>query len=115
MIEKIIYDFLVAKQTIPVYTEIPKTKPSRFYTIEKTGSGLSNHINSATIAIQSYGTSLLDAVQMNDNLIDLMLNDFLDLNEIGGIRKNSDYNFTDPTSKEYRYQAVFDVTYYKEA
>ena len=27
---------------------------------------------------------------------------------------NSDYNFTDTETKEYRYQAVFDINYYQE-
>ena len=27
---------------------------------------------------------------------------------------NSDYNFTDVTTKKYRYQAVYDLKYYEE-
>ena len=31
--------------------------------------------------------------------------------EVGGVKLNSDYNFTDTRTKKYRYQAVFDITY----
>ena len=34
------------------------------------------------------------------------------LPEVASCRLNSDYNFTDTTKKQYRYQAVFDVVYY---
>ena len=32
--------------------------------------------------------------------------------EVASCRLNSDYNFTDTTKKQYRYQAVFDIVYY---
>ena len=32
--------------------------------------------------------------------------------EVGSCELNSDYNYTDGTKKEYRYQAVFDLVYY---
>ncbi len=34
------------------------------------------------------------------------------LDEVSKVSLNSDYNFTDTTTKEYRYQAVFDINYY---
>ena len=39
----------------------------------------------------------------------------LDIDELDSISKcelNSDYNFTDTQQKKYRYQAVFNLTYY---
>lgn len=110
MIEKILYDFLSNATDIPVYTEIPADKPSRFYAFEKTGSTLKDHIEKSTIAVQSWGESLLDAAQMNKDVISLMMNDLLVLPEIGGVSKNTDYNFTDPTTRRHRYQAVFVIT-----
>ena len=35
----------------------------------------------------------------------------VNLPEIGRSQLNSDYNFTDTTTKGYRYQAVFDLIY----
>ena len=36
----------------------------------------------------------------------------IELDEISKIKLNSDYNYTDTTTKEYRYQAVFDMNHY---
>ena len=33
---------------------------------------------------------------------------------ISSAKLNTDYNFTDTTTREYRYQAVYDLTYYRE-
>jgi len=41
-----------------------------------------------------------------------ILKDLIKLDEISRIKLNSDYNYTDTTTKEYRYQAVFDITHY---
>ena len=35
------------------------------------------------------------------------------LSGISRARLNSDYNFTDPAKKHYRYQAVFDLVYFE--
>lgn len=32
--------------------------------------------------------------------------------EISGVKLDRDYNFTDTTTREYRYQAIYDLTYY---
>ncbi|SDQ04437.1 hypothetical protein SAMN04487752_0319, partial [Carnobacterium viridans] len=48
---------------------------------------------------------------LNEELKEVVENLIL-LNEISGVRLNSDYNFTDTTTKEYRYQAVFDINHY---
>ena len=36
----------------------------------------------------------------------------ISLDSIAKVECNSDYNFTDASTKEYRYQAVFDIKYY---
>jgi hypothetical protein len=112
MIEEILYDYLGDSLSVPVYLEIPYEYPSKFYVIEKTGGGQVNHIKSATIAIKSYADSMYDAAQMNEELKEVMLGDILILDEIASVQLNSDYNFTDTTTKQYRYQAVFDIRYY---
>lgn len=113
MIEKILRDFLVDYLSAPVYTEIPKSYPSRFYTIEKTGSARDNHINSSTVALKSYSSvSLYDAAEMNEELKEVMLYNLIESPEIIRVELNSDYNFTDSATKQYRYQAVFDIKHY---
>ncbi|MCD8207829.1 MAG: hypothetical protein LUD72_07820, partial [Bacteroidales bacterium] len=79
--------------------------------IEKTGSGRENHINSSTFAVQSYATSMYNAAELNEQVKGL-LDDLINLPEVTASRLNSDYNFTDTSSKRYRYQAVYDITHY---
>lgn len=111
MIEKILYDFLTESLTVPVYLEKRETS-GRFVVIEKTGSANMNRLDSATFAIQSYGDSMYEAAALNEQLKDVM-QDALTLDAIASVNLNSDYNFTDTTTKKYRYQAVFDLTYYR--
>lgn len=112
MIEKTIFDYLTAELApVPVYMELPKIKPQTCVVIEKTGSGRSNHINSATIAVQSYAPSMLAAAQLNET-VKTAMDAAVQLPDVSASRLNSDYNYTDTTTKEYRYQAVYDVTHY---
>ena len=110
MIEAIIRDYLQKMVGVPVYAVVPKTVPKRYYVIEKTGGGLTNRVRDAMITVQSYAESMAAASAMNDYIIDVMVS--ADTPEIASVRLNSDYNYTDPTTKQFRYQAVFDVVHY---
>lgn len=112
MIEKIILDYL-AGAGVTAYMEIPEGGGVMPYVvIEKTGGSLDQHIRRATVAIQSYGASLYQAANLNTQIIALM-EDIVLLPEISACELNSDYNFTDTTKKEYRYQAVYDLVYFE--
>lgn len=111
MIEKIVLDYLSEALDYPVYMEEPNNKPERYYLIEKTGGGKRNQICTATIAVQSIAERLVYAAQMNETLKTAM-EGIIILDDIGSCRLNSDYNFTDTTTKRYRYQAVYDFVHY---
>lgn len=114
MIEKTILDYLSARlPDVPVKMEVPTNRPAVFIVIEKTGSSRVNHIDSATIAVQSYAESLYDAAALNEQVKAAMF-DAITLDSISRAALNSDYNYTDTASKHYRYQAVFDVTFYDD-
>ena len=113
MIELVLYNYLLSNLSSPVFMEIPKTNiPSKFYVIEKTGGSEENHIFSSTFAIKSYAGTLFDAAKLNDDLKAVMLDGLITRPEIASVDLNSDYNFTDTTTKKYRYQAVFDIVHY---
>ena len=112
MIEEIVRDFLNRNLSYPVYMEIPKSSPSQFYIVEKTGSSESNHISSSTLTIQSYADTLFNAADMNDELKKAMRYQLIELDAIASVELNGDYNYTDTTTKRYRYQAVFDIVHY---
>lgn len=112
IIEKVILDYLNANiDGVVSYVERPETLPTRFILIQKTGGGAENKINSSTVAIQSYAESLYEAAALNEVVKSVML-EIDSLYEIGSVRLNSDYNYTDGANKQYRYQAVFDIKHY---
>lgn len=111
MIELIILNHLNSKLDVSVHLEKPSSQTGSYVVFEKTSSGKSNHLPSATIAFQSYAESLYNAVALNEK-VKTAVEDLIGLNDIRGLSLNSDYNFTDTTTKEYRYQAVYDIRYY---
>lgn len=111
MIETIVLDYLKTNKGLAVYMEQPKTKPSAFYLLEKTAGGQTDKINTSTFVVQSYATTLYDAALMNETAKEAMA-DLINLDAVSRVELNSDYNYTDPTTKQYRYQAVFVLTHY---
>ncbi len=111
MIEKTLLDYLNTVLSVPAYMEVPADAPTRFVVIEKTGTGYTNYIKRAIFAIQSYAESLYNAALLNEEVKQAVL-DSVTLGEIAAARLNSDYNYTDGTTKQYRYQAVFEITHY---
>lgn len=111
MIEKTVIDYLNANASVTAYAEMPKNPPASFLIVEKTGSGKSNHINSATIAIQSYASSMFKAAQLNTEIIGIM-EWIIELDNVSKVSLTSDYNYTDTETKQYRYQAIFEIKYY---
>ena len=109
MIEQIVLNYL--SPHIPAYMEMPEDYKPPFVLIEKTRGGGENHISRATLAVQSYGKSLLEAAEINERVKALMKN-LVELDEISKVSLNSDYNYTDTAAKRYRYQAVFDIIHY---
>ena len=110
MIEKTVLDYLNSVLTVPVYMEVPEVPPTKFVVLEQTGSGRENLVNTATFAAQSYAGSLFDAAELNED-VKAAFDAITAQMEIGGVRLNSDYNFTDPTTKRYRYQCVYVLSY----
>ena len=115
MIETIIKNFLESKLSVPVLMEKPKSKASHFVLIERTGGAQKNHIPSAIITIQSYGASKYDAASLNEEVKGWMLDGregLITLDDVVSVDLNSDYDFTDTSTKRYRYQGVYEITHY---
>lgn len=114
MIERILIEYLTTALTQPVYMERPENPPREYVIIQKTGSSKQNQICSATIAFQSYSESLYEAALLNEE-VKAAVEASVSLPEISSAKLNSDYNFTSTSMKQYRYQAVFNITHYQEA
>lgn len=94
-----------------VYLETPKDPPDKYIVLEKTGGGETDKVQRATIAIQSRCKSSLFGAAMLDQEVKDAMSELWMEPEIFSCKLNSDYNFTNSEAKEYRYQAVFNITY----
>ena len=119
MIETVILNYL-KEQNIDgvgenVFMEVLKTPPEKYIVIEKTGSGRSNRIDNASFAVQSISRNrdngLIEAAQINEAVKAAMDVFAEQSSEIYSCRLDTDYNFTNPATKEYRYQAVYNIYY----
>lgn len=111
MIELVIIDYLESALNVPVSMEEPnKTGPH--IVIERIGSSERNMINKPSFAIQSYGETLYEAATLNERLKEAMKKIMFSKTEITKCTCETDYNFTDTSTKKYRYQAIFEITHY---
>lgn len=111
MIEITVLDYLSGKLDVPVYMEEPEKPPQSYVVIEKTGSSKENYICSAMLALQSYGETLLQAAELNEQ-VKVAMDDIVELDLVSRAELNTDYNFTDTQTKRYRYQAVYDLVFF---
>lgn len=111
LIEEYVMDYLSEKLGVPVYGQFDDATEKVFLVIEKTGSYTSNKIEHATLVVQSYTGSIAESAKLNRKVIKAMDN-IIENDTISSIDLNSDYNYTDTSLKRYRYQAVFDITYF---
>ena len=112
IIEETVRNYLNEQLDCPVWLEIPKGEelPTEYVLVNKSGSRRENHISSAIITIQSYGGSLLEAMDLNE-AVKAAMDELITLDSVSRAALNSDYDFTDTQTKQYRYQAVYDITH----
>lgn len=118
MIELTLLNYLKSVLSVPVEMEKPTSNELVEYVlIQKTGSSQTNHINTAVFVIQSYSDTLYDAALLNEIVKNAMIGNGVDqygitaTTNISSCTLNSDYEYSDLTTKEYRYQAVFDLVF----
>lgn len=112
MIEATIRAYLAeALSPVPVLLETPETVPEKYVLLERTGGARENLLWSSTFAAQCISSvSLYDAAALSEQVAAALLE--ADIPEISAVRLNSKYNFTNPETKEHRYQAVFQIFHY---
>ena len=111
MIEITVRNKLEELLNVPVFLEQPIEKPSKYVLVERKGMGEENHLGGSLFIFQSYAESMYESASLNKALIS-EFKGLISLDEMVKIKLNTDYVFTDVTSKKYRYQAVFDVKHY---
>lgn len=110
MIAKTLLDYLDQTLDVPVVMEAPE-QTTDYVLIDQTGSSRTNHIITTTFAIQSYGDSLYEAIVLNDEVKDAMVG-FAELDNVTRVELQTDYNYTNTATKQYRWQAVYLITHY---
>lgn len=110
IIEVYLVEYLTEELGVNVYGQEDDAEDGSFVVIEKLGSYVENFTRHATIALKSYGTTLSESAELNERVKNAM-DDIIKMPEISCSKLNSDYNFTDTTTKKYRYQAVYDLVY----
>ncbi len=106
--EKLVLDHLSKSLDVPVYMEHQAEDPQSFVIVERVGGSVSDHIHRVSFAIQSYGTSLLTACELNEKVKQAM-DQLIESDSVVSVTLDSDYNHTDTSTKRYRYQAVYDL------
>ena len=110
MIAQDLLEYLNGTLTESVYMEAPESL-TNYVLLDQTGTSRNNHIITTTIAIQSYASSLYGAMQLNET-VKTAMDGFLSLSHVISVKLETDYNFTDTTTKQYRWQAVYAINHY---
>lgn len=118
MIEKTVLDYLNTALSVPCYMQEPANPnpamiPKSFVVLQKTGSSVQNHIYNATFAVQSYAGTLYNAANLNE-AVKTAMREIINITAVTRCELMSDYEFTKVSTKQPRYQAVFELTYYEE-
>lgn len=111
MIEVTLKEHLSAALGVPVELELPSPMPETFVLLDKTGSTTSRGYGTASFAVQSWADTLYHAAALNER-VKAALQTLEERDDIAAVDIQTDYNFTDPAAKRYRYQLVAEVTFY---
>lgn len=122
MIEKTVFDYLSENMDAPVLMELPEvpsedfaTVPEAFVVLEKVSGDITNHIRFATISIQSYSTrSLYLAAALDETVHGVMDVMAENVETVSECRMTADTNFTDTSTKRYRYQCLYNIFYMED-
>lgn len=110
LIEVYLIEYLTKELGVNVYGQEEDATEDTYVVIEKLGSYVENYCRHSTIALKSYGTTLLESAELNERVKNAM-DSIIKKPEISCSKLNSDYNYTDVTTKKYRYQAIYDLVY----
>lgn len=88
---------------------IPKERPTRFITVERTGGQIDTFRDLPNLAIQVWGQSVAECEDLS-NLLRRELPALTEIPEIAKVSIGSTYNWPDPDSKQSRWQTVVSLT-----
>lgn len=102
---------LAALSGVPVHMEKPADLSGTYVVLERTGGNIKDHIKHATIAVQAYAPTKYGAAELANRAVDAFFT-LLDDDHIFSVDLISGpYDHTDHSTKQYRYQSVFTLTF----
>lgn len=110
MIEVIVINYLSDALSVPVSGEVTDKHPKQV-TVSRGGSTEEDHIETAMLVIDSYANTMLQAAELNASVKQAMKH-IVELDSISACYLVTDYVHTNTAGKRYRYQAVFNITYF---
>lgn len=110
IIEKKIIEYLNPLLSVEVVAETPENAPDSYVRIERIGRVVRNHVTTDSIAFQSYGTTMLEAAEL-DEAVQRHIEGMISLDEISNVSLQSNYNASDTSNLKYRYQCIYDIVY----
>jgi len=112
MIETTIISYLNGVMgSVPVGFEAPLNKPEKYVVLTMLDGGEINHIKTATINVDCYAKSLLQAAELCE-LMDTHLMGMLTLDSISSVSIYGRKSRTNTTTKTYCYECVCNLYYY---
>lgn len=111
-IEEIVIRYLTGKGIAGghVYAEVPETPPASYVLIQRSSGSISNQIRQLGLYTESRSRrSKLEAAQLHEEVIAAMriIRDFTPLFRCD---LNAEYDAAQTQTKEYRYQALWEIT-----
>ena len=91
------------------YADVPNPMPAAFVTVERTGGGARDQVDSPTLAVQCWAGRRADAAEMADEVC-RELEAMSGTGGFGAVTVQSVYNWPDAQSRKARYQIVVSAT-----
>lgn len=97
--------WLPGKLGVPVYAEVPKSRPDSFITIERTGGATEIGADRPALAVQTWGATNALAAELAYQVRDeLVLRCAHEIAQICSCTVEGLYNYPDPDTSQSRYQ-----------
>jgi len=112
MIEKVLLDYLNSKLDCKCYLEVPNPLPKgEFVVFEKMSGTKENMLYNHDFYFQSYADTMYKATLLNNKVINALdeANQAINNSSLVSTKYVRDYNFTDTTTKKYRYQCIYEI------
>lgn len=97
---------------VDAYAEVPRERPERFVTLERTGGGAEvfGAIDRPTLAVQSWAPTNYSAFALATAVDAAMLAAPWHVANLMSCERNTLHNFPDPDSRSPRYQGLYELT-----